>query len=196
MSVDRPHLQALLSRIREGDEDAARELLVHFEAHVRRVVRQRLPVVMRSKFDSMDFVQSVWGEFFPRLARGDIDFDSPYRLAKFLAVVAQGKVTNEFRRRFGKKLAIQKEFSVGSGLFYLPGRGGDPTPSETVAAGERIEFILNGRPEVHRKVLELRREGFTFVEISAKLGIDERTARRIMHAIEEELRHSDATPQE
>jgi RNA polymerase sigma factor (sigma-70 family) len=196
MSVDRPQLQLLLSRIREGNEDAARELLVHFEAHVRRVVRRRLPVVMRSKFDSMDFVQSVWGEFFPRLARGDIDFDCPYRLAKFLAVVAQGKVTNEFRRRFGKKLAIQREYTVGSGLFYMPGRANDPTPSETVAAGERIEIILHGRPEIHRKVLELRREGFTFVEISAKLGIDERTARRILHAIEEKLRHSDATPRE
>jgi RNA polymerase sigma-70 factor (ECF subfamily) len=154
---------------------------------------------MRSKFDSMDFVQSVWGEFFPRLTRGDIDFDSPQRLAKFLALVAQGKVTNEFRRRFGKKMAIQKEFAVGSGLFYIPGRANDPTPSETVATGERIEGILHGRPEIHRKVLELRRQGFTFVEISAKLGIDERTARRILHAIEQELKHgehSDAAPQE
>jgi len=69
----------------------------------------------------------------------------------------------------------------------MPNEAGEPTPSETVAAGENIEVILNGRPELHRKVLELRRDGFTFVEISAKLGIDERTARRIMHAIEERL---------
>jgi DNA-binding NarL/FixJ family response regulator len=41
-------------------------------------------------------------------------------------------------------------------------------------------------------VLELRRNGFTFVEISAKLGIDERTARRIMHSIEEQLHLGDA----
>jgi RNA polymerase sigma factor (sigma-70 family) len=193
MSVDQPQLQALLARIRQGDEDAARELLTHFEGHVRRVVRRRLPVVMRSKFDSMDFVQSVWGEFFPKLARGDVDFDSPHRLAKFLALVAQGKVTNEYRRRFGKKLAIEKEFAAGSGLFYVLGQANEPTPSETVAAGDKIEQILNGRPETHRKVLELRREGFTFIEISAKLGIDERTARRILHAIEEELDLSDAS---
>jgi RNA polymerase sigma-70 factor (ECF subfamily) len=192
--MDQPQLQTLLGRIRQGDEDAARELLVHFESHVRRVVRRRLPVVMRSKFDSMDFVQSVWGEFFPKLTRGDLEFDTPYRLAKFLAVVAQGKVTNEYRRRFGKKLAIHKEFAVGSSLFHMPNKAGEPTPSETVAAGEKIEMILNGRPDVHRKVLELRRDGFTFVEISAKLGIDERTARRIMNAIERELKLSDSAP--
>jgi RNA polymerase sigma factor (sigma-70 family) len=192
MSVDRPQFQVLLTRIRQGDQNAARELLVHFESHVRRVVRRRLPVVMRSKFDSMDFVQSVWGEFFPKLTKGDLEFDSPHRLAKFLAIVAQGKVTNEYRRRFGKKLAIHKEVAVGSSLFHMPNEAGEPTPSETVAAGENIEVILNGRPELHRKVLELRRDGFTFVEISAKLGIDERTARRIMHAIEEQLNLSDA----
>lgn len=140
----------------------------------------------------MDFVQSVWKEFFPKLARGDIAFDTPNGLAKFLALVAQGKVTNEYRRRSGKKLDIHRELAVGSSLFRMPNRDGEPSPSETVAAGENIEVILNGRPEMHRKVLELRRNGFTFVEISAKLGIDERTARRIMHSIEEQLHLGDA----
>jgi RNA polymerase sigma-70 factor (ECF subfamily) len=192
MSLERPELQSLLDRVRQGDGDAARELLIHFEPHVRRVVRRKLPTVMRSKFDSMDFVQSVWGDFFPKLARGEINFDSPQRLAKFLALVAQAKVTTEFRRRFGKKLDIQKEVAMGDGLIYVPGKTGDPTPSQNLVAHERFEAMLNGRPELHKKILELRSQGFTFDEVAEKLGITERTARRILHGVEKDLGLSDA----
>ena len=192
MPLEGPDLKKLLERVRQGDEDAARELLVHFESHVRRVVRRHLPVVMRSKFDSMDFVQSVWGDFFPKLARGDISFDSPQRLAKFLALVAQAKVTNEFRRRFGKKLDIHKEIPMGNGLIYVPGKTGDPTPSQNLAANERMEAILSGRPAMHKKLLTLRSQGFTFTEIAEKLGITERTVGRILHEVEKDLRLSDA----
>lgn len=192
MPLERPELQNLLERVRHGDEQAARELLVHFEPHVRRVVRQRLPRVMRSKFDSMDFVQSVWGEFFPKLARGEIDFDSPQRLAKFLALVAQAKVTNEFRRRFGQKRDIHKEVAMGDGLIYVPGKTGDPTPSQNLMANERLEAILSGRPELHKKLLELRSQGCSFKEVAKKLDITERTARRILHEVEKDLRLSDA----
>ena len=192
MPLERPELQNLLERVRQGDEEAVRELLVQFEPHVRRVVRRRLPVVMRSKFDSMDFVQSVWGDFFPKLARGEISFDSPQRLASFLAVVAKAKVTNEFRRRFGKKLDIHKEVAMGNGLIYVPGKTGDPTPSENLVANERLEAIMSGRPELHKKLIELRSKGFTFDEVAEKLGITERTARRILHGVEKDLRLSDA----
>ena len=192
MSLERPELQNLLERVRQGDGQAARELLEQFEPHVRRVVRQRLPTIMRSKFDSMDFVQSVWGDFFPKLARGEISFDSPQRLARFLALVAQSKVTNEFRRRFGKKLNIHREVAVGDGLIYVPGKTGEPTPSQNLVAKERLEAILSGRPEMHKKVIKLRSLGCKFHEIAVQLGITERTARRILHGVEKDLRLSDA----
>ena len=192
MAIEQPQLHEVIERIRKGDEDAARELLLHFEPHVRRVVRRRLPVVMRSKFDSMDFVQSVWGDFFPKLVKGEIDFDSPQRLARFLTIVAKAKVTTEFRRRFGKKFDLHKEVGMGTGLFYVPGKGGDPSPSQQVVAHERMEEILSGRPEMHKQILELRSQGFTFVEIAEKLGIDERSARRILHGVEKDLGLNDA----
>ena len=56
-----------LQRIQAGDEGAARELLQRFEAEVRLVVRRQLPRLLRSRFDSLDFLQSVWGSFFRRM---------------------------------------------------------------------------------------------------------------------------------
>jgi DNA-directed RNA polymerase specialized sigma24 family protein len=107
-------------------------------------------------------------------------------------LVAQGKVANEFRRRYGKKLDIHKEVPMGNELFYVPGKTGDSTPSQNMVANERLEAILSGRPELHKKILELRSQSFTFHEIAEKLCITERTARRILHAVEKDLRLSDA----
>src|SRR5262249_40948813 len=60
-------LTDFLRRIQAGDDGAARELLSRYEAEVRLVVRRQLPRLLRSRFDSLDFLQSVWGSFFRRM---------------------------------------------------------------------------------------------------------------------------------
>ena len=47
-------------------EAAAADLLGQFEADVRTMVRVRLPRILRSQFDSMDFVQAVWASVLDR----------------------------------------------------------------------------------------------------------------------------------
>src|SRR5262245_41197954 len=69
--------RALLERIRAGDEVAARELLARYEAQVRLVVRRQLPKLLRSRFDSLDFLQSVWASFFRRMTAGHERFEDP-----------------------------------------------------------------------------------------------------------------------
>src|SRR4030088_3343486 len=81
MSIgERPHdedneLSEFLKRIQAGDEGAARELLGRFEAEVRLVVRRQLPRLLRSRFDSLDFLQSVWGSFFRKGRSGPAGFE-------------------------------------------------------------------------------------------------------------------------
>jgi RNA polymerase sigma factor (sigma-70 family) len=186
-------IELLLDRVRGGDEAAARQLLESFEPHVRRVVRMRLPQVMRAKFDSMDFVQSVWGDFFGRLHRGEIHFQTSKQLARFLVLAAQAKVANEFRRRLlTEKFDLNKEVALDSQVRAIALRSLDPSPSQQAVANECLSDLLRGRPELHQRVLRLRGQGFTFAEIAAETGIDERSARRILHGVEKELGLSDA----
>lgn len=196
MINEKDELERLLARIRGGDGDAARELLVQFEPQVRRVVRRRLPEVMRSKFDSMDFVQSVWGDFFDRLNHGEIDFSSPKQLARFLALAARAKIVNEFRKRiFTEKYDVTREVSLEEHDEGLPLISTDPSPSQTALAKDRFDEMLEGRPELHRRVLQLRLEGLTFLEIAAQTGIDERSARRIVDGVEEKDKRGNAADQ-
>ena len=188
MSDKHTELQVLLDRVRQGDEDAARELLQLFEPHVRRVVRLRLPHALRSKFDSMDFVQSVWGSFFAHLNRGEIDFESRGQLCNFLVSAAQAKVDYESRRRLrAGKFDVHKERQIEQDaenpIFTSP----DPRPSQVAVAHDLLENAMRGRPPIHQQILRLRSQGYTFVEIAAQVGIDERSARRIVQGIEEQL---------
>ena len=104
MSVGEPtqdegsDIPAFLARIQAGDEDAARELLTRYEAEVRLVVRRQLPRLLRSRFDSLDFLQSVWGSFFRRVRgkHGLFEFEDSPPVA-YLEGWGSGRVVKDAR---------------------------------------------------------------------------------------------------
>ncbi|WP_435018013.1 RNA polymerase sigma factor [Tundrisphaera sp. TA3] len=183
-SADRAEhsLSSLLARIRAGDDSAAYELTRRYEAQVRLVVRRQLPRMLRSRFDSMDFLQSVWGSFFRRMAADPVEMDEPRSLVAFLARAARNKVIDEYRRAASQKADMSLEeplYSAGTVV------GGEDSPSEIVEAREEFLRLMNLVPEDRRAVLELRVQGLSTREIGEKLGISERTVRRVL----EDLRH-------
>src|SRR3954468_16758478 len=102
-------LTEFLRRIQAGDEAAARELLSRFEAEVRLVVRRQLPRLLRSRFDSLDFLQSVWGSFFHRIRTGPNDLREEQNLITFLAWAARNRVIDEYRRAATRKQDVRRE---------------------------------------------------------------------------------------
>src|SRR5438270_6804476 len=103
-------VRGFLQRIHEGDEDAARDLLLKYEAEVRLVVRRQLPRLLRSRFDSLDFLQSVWGSFFFRIrTTGVAEFRDSRHLVGFLARAAKNKVIDEYRRAASRKHDMHRE---------------------------------------------------------------------------------------
>src|SRR6266496_3280158 len=103
------NIRELLARIQSGDEQAARELLARYESKVRLVVRRQLPRLLRSRFDSIDFLQSVWGSFFRRIRMGPSEFEDSRHLVAFLARAARNKVIDEYRRAGSRKQDMHRE---------------------------------------------------------------------------------------
>ncbi len=186
-------LRSLLRRIKGGDEAAARELLARYEAQVRLVVRRQLPRLLRSRFDSLDFLQSVWGSFFRRMRLDQDEIEEPRVLVAFLAKVAKNKVIDEYRRAASKKADMNLEKS----LWDEGGRtrelvaGGD-SPSEVAEAREELSRLQNFLPDDRRIVLDLRVQGLSTREIGEKLQISERTVRRVI----EDLRRRSGNSEE
>jgi RNA polymerase sigma-70 factor (ECF subfamily) len=170
-----------LDRIRAGDEEAARELLGRYEAEVRLVVRRQLPRLLRSRFDSLDFLQSVWGSFFQRVRTGPTEFQDSRHLVGFLARAAKNKVIDEYRRAASQKQDMHREepiWSDGDRPRDLP--AADDTPSQVAEAHETYDRLLELLPEDRRTILTLKAGGLSSREIGDRLGISERTVQRVL----------------
>lgn len=180
MTVQANHFQALLSRVRQGSEGAAWELVEHYGSHVRAVVRRRMHPELRGFLDSADFVQSVWGSLFrmgPRLNT----IERPEELVALLAQMASNKVIDEVRRRTRTAKNQAAAHVTGAALDggqSVTQRHTPATPSQVAIARERWDRWLAEEPPLCKQMLQLRLAGSTYLEIAEKLGISERTVRR------------------
>jgi RNA polymerase sigma factor (sigma-70 family) len=183
----------LMQRIREGSQEAARELLEDYGPHVFRVVRRRLHRRLRSKFDSSDFVQAVWASFFALQPR-EFRFDSPEELVGFLVNLARNKVVDTVRQRLASlKYDVHREQSLDDSRAVRREEivAHQPTPSQIAVAKEQWDRLLQQTPAHHRQILDLLRQGNTHLEIAHKLGMDEKTIRRLIRRIAPEGRSCD-----
>jgi RNA polymerase sigma factor (sigma-70 family) len=176
---------ALIERVKRGDQDAAWRILELYGSHLQRYVRRSSHRDMRSKFDSIDFVQVCWASFFREPQRLQ-NITTPAELMSYLATLARNKVVSEVRRRINsQKRDVRREVSLhevcDSDREALVGR--DPTPSSVAICRERWEQLVAGQPTLTRKIVELRFEGATYEQIASELRINERTARRTIHRL-------------
>jgi RNA polymerase sigma factor (sigma-70 family) len=184
MGDERSEFQTALDAVRAGSPDAVSRLIEVYGPHIRRVVRRRLDQRLRSKFDSLDFVQMVWASFFRDPAEiGDLR--QPEDLIRYLSGMARNKLISEHRRRIKtRKYDVQRELPLHDAQWERQqAQRGPPTPSQVAMARERWERLLHDQPERDRQIMQLRAQGVTYVEIGRQLGIHERTVREVIRRL-------------
>jgi RNA polymerase sigma-70 factor (ECF subfamily) len=147
----------LMSRAKEGDEEAVRDFLSRFEWEVRMMVRARLPKRLRSQFDSIDFVQAVWQSFFSDLRQNGPDFERVEHVRRFLAGVVRNKVFEQHRKLTRtEKYDVSREerLYIRRGDHEVPREviSPDPSPSEAAQADDRLAQLTV------RRIIESARE--------------------------------------
>ncbi len=183
MAYSREEFKALVQRLREGSEDAARELVAEYEDMVRDSVREWLDRQPRpSALDSADFSQMVFLSFFRRL--DEYDFDTPEKLAGLLLTMSRNKVVRERRRSSAQKRDASREVP----LEKLPGGGSQlpdkkPTLTELAVCKEYWDHQVARAPEKYRQIVDLRFAGHTYNEIGQIVHLAADSVRHIMHRI-------------
>lgn len=174
-----PQFAELIEQVRAGSQDAAWQLVEKYGRDVQRFVRRSLHQRLRSKFDSLDFVQIVWGSFFraPERLQGMARAE---QLIAYLATLAKFKVLTEVRRRLQTEKYDVKREDVSGASHPSPDENSGPLPtaSAVAIAKERWDQLLADEPEQVRRIVELRLQGTTYNEIADNLHIHERTARK------------------
>lgn len=161
--------QQLIRRVRERDEDAARELTARYEKAILRVVRIHLrDPRMRRVIDSMDVCQSVLTSFFVRTALGEYELNTPEQLINLLTTITKNKVVNQVHKLQAQRRDIRRESELGSGSFRIADRA--PHPVDEVSAKEILEIVRSRLSEDERYLAEQRSSGRTWPELAEELG--------------------------
>ena len=174
----------LMAKVQAGDAEAARELYEKFGTHLMRVVRRRLQPHLRSKFDSIDFTQDVWGSFFTRVAAKS-DFQNSADLARILGIMARNKIIAVTRgnSRRGQNPGRREASLVEThgGADRVPAV--QQTPSQIVMRKEAWDQILAAQPPVYRRILLLLQEGKSPERITTEMGVSLRTVQRAIQRV-------------
>lgn len=179
---DRHEFHLLMKRIEIHSDGAIREFIERYGTHILRVVRRNLNSKLRSKYDSIDFVQAVWASFFA-IPLQKYDFDRPERLTAFLANLARNKVVEAVRQRlntmrYNVKLERSLDGPDGPGSENVVGR--EPTPSAIAIAREEWERMLKKYPSHYRDILLSMCDGQTPQEIATDLGRSKTAIQRVI----------------
>lgn len=161
--------QALIARVRNRDEDAARELVTRYETAIRRVVRIHLrDARVRRLMDSSDICQSVLATFFTRTALGEYEIDTPDQLVRLLTAITRNKLVNEVHRLKAQRRDIRRTMPLESGGLSMLARASNPV--EQVSARELLEKVRTGLDAEECYLADQRSLGRTWVELAGELG--------------------------
>ena len=123
-------LEALLDRLCCGDDAAAERIFRTYEPYLRKVVRRKLPAALRTKFDSLDVVQSIWADLLTGFQAGRWRFTTPEQLRAFLVKVTRNRLIDRVRQE-QTSLRLEQRVEGGDLRELAPAR---PAP-----AGEQLE---------------------------------------------------------
>jgi RNA polymerase sigma-70 factor (ECF subfamily) len=186
-----PSFDDFMARLQAGDQDAARQVFQRFADRLIALAQSRLDPLIRRKTDAEDVVLSVFKSFFRRAAEGEFDLASWDSLWGLLVVITLRKCGREVKRFHRPGRDVRKETD-------LPPAGdeaeegweavsGEPTPAEAAMLAETLEQFLAGLPERERQIAQLRLEGYTVPEISARVGRTEYTVHGVLKKVRKHL---------
>jgi RNA polymerase sigma factor (sigma-70 family) len=199
MSASAPiaEFQKLMGEVASGSEDAIWQLAQTYTPYIVRAVRLSLSPRLRSKLDSQDVAQTLWASLL--LRRNELDrLKTPEELIAYLARATKNKVIDAARHFGRQKCDISLEQSLNQPVCGDADRPNqritgprlvsrEATPSTAASLRERFNLVLLNATERDRKILQLRLKGLGFEAIGLELKIDEKTARRAIYALIEQL---------
>jgi RNA polymerase sigma factor (sigma-70 family) len=169
--IDEKSFAELMRAVRAGDEDAARELVRHYEPAIRKAVRTPLRRYRLNRFlDAADISQIVLASFFHQVVAGRFELHAPGQVLKLLLTMARTQLTNEIRRYMAGRRdsrRLDESFSEHS-LYNLVDRS--PSPAVSVAINELIEEVYRRFAPAESYIAEQRFLGRSWVDLAAEVG--------------------------
>ena len=163
----------LLAAARSGDETAMQRLIQQYEPELRIVARHRLGPALRPHLDTIDLVQSVHRSLLIGLRAARFDISSPENLIALAVTIVQRKAAKHWRHLKRQQRLSGHDDSQGDLLeTMLSLRTDRDDETDEVATRELLSQWLRDVDPVERRLIELRLEGHSTVEVAQILDLD------------------------
>lgn len=184
----------LMTRLRAGEDGAAREVFVRFAGRLVGLARRHLDARLAVKVDPEDVVQSAYKSFFVRQRDGGLEVGSWDGLWGVLTVITLRKCADRAAYYSAGKRDVSREMGGG----FAPDDSGpvsadlvldrEPRPDEAAVLAETVEALYRTLDDAdERAILELSLQGYSASEVSERLGRAERSVRRLREGIRKRL---------
>lgn len=175
----------MLSRLQQGDRDAATALYLRYAQRIEAVARKNSAADLVARFDAEDVVQSVFRTFFRRASCGEYQLPSGDELWRLLLVIALNKVRRLSLHHRAKKRDVGKtadltDNDVGHSQAIAPAEG-------LAILQDVISQLLSELPESHRVMIRMRIDGASLEDVSSEVQRSRRTVERVLHQFRERL---------
>jgi RNA polymerase sigma factor (sigma-70 family) len=180
---------SLLQRIRDGDEEALTKLLLHYEPRIRTAAHVLLGPLLRPHLDSVDLVQSVHRVLLPGLRGGRYTVADPEQMVALAVTVIRRKIARcwrQLRREHQMQTQVRDQGVYPDKLTPSPAPAADP--AQTAALNDGLRHLLAGLDAEERRLIELRLDGFSTVEIAAQMNCDANALRARLSRLRRRLR--------
>ena len=186
MAEPRSDDRDLVSDYQAGSESAARDLFDKYCERLMKLAKRRIGQRMASRFDPEDVIQSAFRTFFTRVKNDEFTFEAEDDLFKLLVRLTVRKTLRRIEHHSAAKRnpnleAAQRTDDVEP--FALVASH-TVTPDMEVALIDEFQDFIGNLPELDRKVIELKIQGYSTVEIAEQVGSYERKVRRVLERIE------------
>jgi RNA polymerase sigma factor (sigma-70 family) len=180
-------LNELLEQARQDSGACAQEIVERYGPYILRAVRRRLNKRLRSKFDSVDFVQAVWASFFA-LSNDRLQFNEPKELVDFLMGLARNKVVDAVRQRLEtQKYDVKRELPLveSSAMDGEDFAARGPTASQVAIAKEEWQRAQDSATPRDERIVNWLKRGQSLEAIAQEIGVSVKTIRRVLQRIQQ-----------
>lgn len=161
--------ESFMMKVRAGDENAAREFVLHYEGVIRREVRLRLEDRRLLRlFDSMDISQSVLTSFFARASSGQFELETPQQLVGLLIGMTRNKLAFQVRRQRARRR--DNRLVAATPVEDLRVESPSPGPGQLASDLDLIAAVRHRLKNEELLIVDLRADGMEWSEIAKRLG--------------------------
>ncbi len=176
-----PSDHTLLERYRRGSDDAATQLYLRYARRLYGLAQAQLGPGLRHCVDVDELVQSVFGSFFRRAARGYYDVPAGEELWRLFLVLALHKIRNQAAYHHAAKRDVRRTEPA------LVERGDDGDDAAYVFLQLAVAEALERLPALQRQLVEMRIEGCEVTDMAQKTGRSRRTVERLLQEARQRL---------